>query len=528
MTTDSLVPLPRGMNDFAALRLGGAAYADKTRGIYDLAKDSRKILLTRPHFFGKTLLLSTLRSLFEDGLAHFAGLEIETLWKERKTYRVVSVDLEKALTTRYRGEFSDRLMFLLSERFKPAGFISGAPNLAVYLEELSAWLAGQPSESLVLLIDNADAPVTLFLEKPEKRWAAEADLARFYAVLHAHERVFRFLLAVQTTNLAGEKLASEMQFLEDISYDHRSALICGITTLECKKYFPDYLARAAEVRSTTASDVLDDLEAQYGGYCYDLKYKKTVLNPCSLLHFFAEPGKGFVPYWMQERKVASDLRMFMRLRRFSQPHSFDSDHKEHLDALKNKVLVPEISEVVPMAQAGYLTVTASRLDMVHLRYPNIEVRRALAGIYSAALYNEGSLCNEALCEGCVSFTEGNPTGAFLVLTQGFSLIKPGLTGVPTPELLGTYAQIFLESVNEGDALRIRRLGTSSAIEIRTDACRWVLDFMLGMHKNVTDERMSKAVQKLREDYPPEGETESLYVVFLYSVPTRSLVRWTVA
>jgi hypothetical protein len=192
------------------------------------------------------------------------------------------------------------------------------------------------------------------------------------------------------------------------------------------------------------------------------------------------------------------------------------------------VLVPEISEVVPMAQAGYLTVTASRLDMVHLRYPNIEVRRALAGIYSAALYNEGSLCNEALCEGCVSFTEGNPTGAFLVLTQGFSLIKPGLTGVPTPELLGTYAQIFLESVNEGDALRIRRLGTSSAIEIRTDACRWVLDFMLGMHKNVTDERMSKAVQKLREDYPPEGETESLYVVFLYSVPTRSLVRWTVA
>jgi hypothetical protein len=527
MTTDSLVPLPSGMNDFVALRQKGAAYADKTKGIHDLAKESRKILLTRPHFFGKTLLLSAVRTLFEDGLKNFSGLEIERCWKDTKTYPVVQIDLEKALTTRFRGEFADRLMFLLSERFKPAGFVSGAPDLAVYLEELSSWLGSLPGQSLVLLIDNADAPVTLFLEKPEKRSAAEDALARFYAVLEAHESVFRFLFAVQTTNLAGEKLTSAMQFLEDISYDHRFALLLGITTLECKKYFPDYLARAAEVRSTTASDVLDDLEAQYGGYCYDLKYKKTVLNPCSLLNFFARPEDGFVPYWMNERKVASDLRIFMRLRRFGQPHSFDTDHKEHLDALKNKVLVPAVSEVVPMAQAGYLTITASRLDMVHLRYPNIEVRHALAMVYSAELYNEGSLCHESLCEGCVSFTEGNPTGAFLVLAQGFSLIKPGLTGVPDPQLLSTYAQIFLESINEGEAMRIRRLGSTSALEVRTDACRWVMDFMIGMHRNVADEKMSSVARKLREEYPQEDETESLYVVLLFSAPTHSLVRWTV-
>lgn len=84
-------PLSLGTSDFVALRRNRMIYADKTDLIYSLASTRARIFLARPRRFGKSLLVSTLQSLFSDGLKYFSGLQIEKRWTDRQ-YDVVRLD----------------------------------------------------------------------------------------------------------------------------------------------------------------------------------------------------------------------------------------------------------------------------------------------------------------------------------------------------------------------------------------------------------------------------------------------------
>ena len=88
-----LQQLPVSNPCFSSLRKDNQLYVDKTALIYELARYSnRQYLLARPRRFGKTLLVSTLESLFRDGLKMFHGLAIEKLWKYSGTYKVLHLD----------------------------------------------------------------------------------------------------------------------------------------------------------------------------------------------------------------------------------------------------------------------------------------------------------------------------------------------------------------------------------------------------------------------------------------------------
>lgn len=83
--------LPVGQADFHALRESNAIYVDKTALIHQLAVAPRGVFLARPRRFGKSLLVSTLESLFKFGLRDFRGLAIESLWTD-KVYDVVHLE----------------------------------------------------------------------------------------------------------------------------------------------------------------------------------------------------------------------------------------------------------------------------------------------------------------------------------------------------------------------------------------------------------------------------------------------------
>lgn len=54
--------LPIGIQSFESLRRDGYLYVDKTAFIYELASAGNPYFLSRPHRFGKSLLLSTLEA----------------------------------------------------------------------------------------------------------------------------------------------------------------------------------------------------------------------------------------------------------------------------------------------------------------------------------------------------------------------------------------------------------------------------------------------------------------------------------
>lgn len=66
MAINQLRALPLGTSDFIALRMANEIYVDKTEMVFSLAVNRGKYFLARPRRFGKSLLISTFESLFND------------------------------------------------------------------------------------------------------------------------------------------------------------------------------------------------------------------------------------------------------------------------------------------------------------------------------------------------------------------------------------------------------------------------------------------------------------------------------
>ena len=70
-----------GVFDFPSLILGGKGkYVDKTDLLYRLCNDAdQQLFISRPRRFGKSLMLSTLKAMFEGRRELFKGLAIDKL-----------------------------------------------------------------------------------------------------------------------------------------------------------------------------------------------------------------------------------------------------------------------------------------------------------------------------------------------------------------------------------------------------------------------------------------------------------------
>ena len=69
--------LPFSVSSFEMMIRDDYLYVDKTRTIYELIEAKRFYFLSRPRRFGKSLLVSTLKSLFLGQRELFKGLWIE-------------------------------------------------------------------------------------------------------------------------------------------------------------------------------------------------------------------------------------------------------------------------------------------------------------------------------------------------------------------------------------------------------------------------------------------------------------------
>ena len=92
--------LPIGIQDFVTIREEGFCYVDKTARIHQLITGSgRAFFLSRPRRFGKSLLCSTLRAIFEgrrelfQEIAGYPVLAINTLDWQWKKHPVIRLDL---------------------------------------------------------------------------------------------------------------------------------------------------------------------------------------------------------------------------------------------------------------------------------------------------------------------------------------------------------------------------------------------------------------------------------------------------
>ena len=104
--------LPTGIQNFAKLREEGCYYVDKTGLVMDLIESGSYFFLSRPRRFGKSLLVDTLKELFEGNRALFEGLAADTRWDWTKRYPVIRISFSDGVL-HSRAELDQRIAEIL-------------------------------------------------------------------------------------------------------------------------------------------------------------------------------------------------------------------------------------------------------------------------------------------------------------------------------------------------------------------------------------------------------------------------------
>ena len=317
----SLPALPFGISSFGNIRLSDRVYVDKTAQIFFIVDKYSRVLLTRPRRFGKSLLVSVLNSLFRSGVQDFQGLKIEKLWQEQKQYKVVRLDFSVTCSSRLE-RFELNFVLHLISCFSEFGFQCDSYLLSDVLEKLSEWLEGQESGSLVLLVDEYEAPLTACLGDSKLFGLILEDLSNFFSLIGSLDSACRFVFITGIVNFRNTGMFCALKNLSDISLDPKYGSIVGFTTQELKDYFSGYIEEAVKQLGMEPEALLERLAGHYDGYGSEKTATVRVMNPWSILSFLIYPTRGFRDYWFQTGGQPLILKEFFRSGVLKDPKNF--------------------------------------------------------------------------------------------------------------------------------------------------------------------------------------------------------------
>ena len=373
-----------GVSDFPRLILGGEGkYVDKTELLYQLAapKTDSQLFISRPRRFGKSLMLSTLKAMFECRRELFKGLAIDKLpWEWDKPFPVVSFTMSSAAGSTYE-KFTSNLRSLVEDLASEHGvpFDKGKTTEKNFEDFLKAAAEKSQTKQIVVLIDEYDEPVAKFLNDIPTLNMVRSDLHDFYEKLKVNSGSIRFLMMTGVTKLTKLSIFSGLNHLTDISTFQQYATLLG--------YTPDELdgALRENVEELGAKNGMDFAAAKkailswYDGYRFSPDSAARVCNPVSLGSAL-KIGK-LKGYW------ETTGRTTLIINRMTSAGKLPAD----LENVPARPLTLDVcdAETLPMVsllyQGGYLTIrdvkkgdpTKDETDSYVLAPPNLEVREAL-------------------------------------------------------------------------------------------------------------------------------------------------------
>ena len=388
MKTNLMKRLPLGTSSFAKLRGVGPIYVDKTDKVYDLASQVGNFFLARPRRFGKSLLISTFESLFKYGLRDFEGLKISKLWKDEKKYQVVRLDFSEIKNFSSIQKFNAELDSLLIGNFSSVGFSYTESKTILCSTQISTWLKTLPSCSLVLLIDEYDAPLSACLDEPKLFEKVRQKLSEFYSVIKANDAAFRFLFITGLTTFNKMTVFSDLNNLSDISLSPVFGSLLGYTHEEVQDYFSEYLSCASKKLGIEKEKLFKELTEHYDGFCFEETAKQKVFAPWSLLHFFFAPERGLKDYWLEGPGKPTVIVKFLNSHALRRAEDYDGGKSIALSTLSEPSDIENLSDVELLTQTGYLTLKRIQGTTVYVGYPNLEVRAAVAQLYQEQTLKE--------------------------------------------------------------------------------------------------------------------------------------------
>ena len=354
--------LPVGIQDFETIRSENFYYVDKTPLIRQLVDNGRYYFLSRPRRFGKSLLVSTLKALFEGQEALFKGLDIHQHWDWSVSYPVVRISFDR--TYNEPNDIACNLRAQLDINERRAGLSASTYHTAPErLLDLLDRLHAQTGQRVAVLVDEYDKPILDVLEQPEQARANREYLRGVYGIIKGSAQHVRFVFVTGISMFSKVSLFSGLNNLKDISLDPRFATICGYTDADIDTVF------APELEGVDR----DMIRQWYNGYNW--LGTERVYNPYDVLLFLRH--RKFKPYWF---RTGSPRFLFDTLKEKAvSPLELEGSVTD--ETLVSKFDVDEIEVEALLFQTGYLTIVDEQSDgfetLYQLDYPNQEVQISL-------------------------------------------------------------------------------------------------------------------------------------------------------
>ena len=504
---------------FIDFTLENFIYVDKTEYIPKLVK-LKRVFISRPRRFGKSLTLDTIATLFETGVEpYFKGTWIYDKWTE-PTYPVLRLnflDLDK-----YSLEhFKQKLNAIISSFARDINIknyeekVEPEDTIYFLLDELR-----KEKRQIVILIDEYDCQMTANINNETLYKQFQEKIKSFYATIK-NKWPIKFLGITGVTRLKDVESFSVGSDINDITNDSAYSQMIGFTRDEIKKYYIDYLTLAAsyenkcrveEVTDTQIESMLDMMAQNYDGYCFDEFYKKKVFSTWSVNKFFQSVVSNkfvyFGEYWYDNGGLPSILVNYLKTHELN---SFDYLNKENpitipVNDFMNPTSLTTINQNVLMCQTGYLTLRSALTSgdlTVDLGIPNGEIYKALNRLLAINFYKEGIY---ALAKGVRDLLDA---GEIEDIIDRFNSVINSVSydhfSINSESVVQNYLYLFLigagiEATTESHSSKGR-----ADLIIDTKNGRLVFELKYAENDNAAKTKLSEAVEQIKSrDY---GNTE---------------------
>jgi len=352
--------LPIGISTFEKIRGDNFIYIDKTKDILELIENGDYYFLSRPRRFGKSLLIDTIKELFEGNRALFEGLYIYDKWNWNQKYPVIKISFSGGI--RDLKSLDVHLGRILKENEKRLGVnCSYKEYKDICFLDLIEEVYKKYNQKVVILIDEYDKPILDNINKIDIAVEIREALKDFYTKIKESDRFIKFAMLTGVSKFSKVSIFSGLNNLEDITLHKRFATICGYTQEDIETDFKELLDGVD----------LEKLKEWYNGYNF---LGERVYNPFDILLFISNDF-AYKNYWFSTGTPTFLIKLLKEKNYF---------FPELENLVVGEILIDsfdiESIKIEPLLfQSGYLTidkVEVSEFEEIfyHLKHPNKEVQ----------------------------------------------------------------------------------------------------------------------------------------------------------